>query len=147
VDLPRLVLITGAAARLTRLTTRDAITEGPRTKIHRLVLFSPEQRAALKSGKPVPPPRSQSAAKIRTKIHEGLSCDWCVGVWWTALVTAAHYVTGAATGRRRTGATLVEAACAALAGAHVLGWLSEHESPEPVVVHDDHRHGTENEEP
>jgi hypothetical protein len=112
VDLPRLVLITGAAARLTRLTTRDAITEGP-----------------------------------RTKIHEGLSCDWCVGVWWTALVTAAHYVTGAATGRRRTGATLVEAACAALAGAHVLGWLSEHESPEPVVVHDDHRHGTENEEP
>lgn len=53
VELSRLVLIGGAAARLTRLTTKDKITEPVRQWGHQRILFNREQRAAIAAGQPV----------------------------------------------------------------------------------------------
>lgn len=130
----RIGVIIGAAARLTRLTTRDAITARLRTRVHELVLFDRAQRAARAAGQPVPPPKNPAAAEFRTKVHEGLRCDWCVGVWWSGAITAAHWVVGSST-RLRRAAAVVDILSTTLAAAYALGWLVEHESPpEPVAT-------------
>jgi len=125
-----LVTVVGSAARLTRLSTRDKITEKLRTRVHERVLFNAAQRAARATGQPVPPPSRPWAAELRTWAYQGMTCDWCIGVWWCAATTAIHYRWG-----KRS---VVEGGLTALAAAYALGWLVEHESPEPAIVLNDH---------
>jgi hypothetical protein len=126
-----LALTTGAAARLARLTTRDKITEPVRARLHELVLFNPAQRRARAAGKPVPAPTSPRNAQFRVRVHQGLTCDWCVGVWWSAAISGLLHLWG----HRR----LVQAPIAALAAAYAVGLLVEHESQRPTCC-PDHDH-------
>jgi hypothetical protein len=120
-----LLLTTGAAARLTRLTTRDQITAPLRHRLEERVLFDPAQRAARAAGRAMPGPRSQREAQARVWLHTLLGCDWCAGFWWSALVATAGHRWGH-TGWWRLAATILTAS-------HALGWLAEHESqPEPA---------------
>ncbi len=82
------VLITiGAAARLTRLTTRDQITQPLRDRL----LYSTAQRAALRDGSPVPPPVHPRLTRVRVWLHQGVTCDWCAGFWVSVLVVGLAY--------------------------------------------------------
>jgi hypothetical protein len=128
----RLVLITGSASRLTRLTTRDTLTKPLRDAVRNRVLFSPEQRAALAAGTALPPARSQKDADRRRWLHTLLTCDWCAGFWWSALVVVAARTAG----RGGTRAALFEIPATILTASYLLGFLAEHEE-QP----DNHNHG------
>lgn len=105
----------GAAARLTRLVTRDMITAGLRDA----VLYTREQRAALNNGDPLPPPRSQRAANLRLWLHTLVTCDWCTGLWISTLVVLLAVTLGHH--------PVVLTLGAILAVAHAVGWLAGHE--------------------
>jgi hypothetical protein len=116
-----LVIITGAAARLTRLTTRDRIIAGLRAFVHQRVLFHPTQRAARAAGQPLPTPPRPRAAVFRTWIYALITCDWCVGVWWCAIVGVLAYLSG--------GSPWFTVPATILTAAYLLGWVVEHEQP------------------
>lgn len=126
VDGIRLVLMIGAAARLTRLTTRDKITETAREHVHRAVLFSAAQRRAEASGEPMPAPARVWEAKFRVWLHSLITCDWCVGFWWSAVVGLFA--------SRKGDRPIFQVPAAILTAAYALGLLVERESPIPPVV-------------
>lgn len=110
------VLITiGAAARLTRLATRDTITAGLRDR----VLYTREQRAAQRAGEPLPPPASDRAARVRLWLHNLVTCDWCAGLWISTLVVLLAVLVGPH--------PVVLTLGAALAVSYAVGWLAGHE--------------------
>lgn len=126
VDGIRLLLTIGAAARLTRLTTRDKITEPARKHVHRFVLFSAEQRRAESAGKAMPAPKRPWEARFRIWLHTLITCDWCVGFWWSAVLGLfAH---------RKGDRAVFQVPAGILTAAYALGLLVEHESPRPPVV-------------
>jgi hypothetical protein len=116
-----LVVVALAAARLTRLTITDTITAPARRVVLTRVLYSRPQRRALAAKANVPPPTRRWAAGIRQWLHSLLTCDWCVGVWWCAVVVLLGRVFGCSPWYRIP--VLI------LAAAYVLGWLAEHENP------------------
>jgi hypothetical protein len=120
-----LIRMVGAAARLTRLTTSDSITETARKRVLEFVRFNRAQRRALSAGHPVPPPTSPRAAAARNKVCELLTCPWCVGFWWCALVG----VVGVRFGRT----AWWQLGTSVLAASYALGWLAEHETPPDVA--------------
>ena len=75
----------GAAARLTRLVTRDTITQPLRD----WVLFNRAQRQARLRNEPIPAPTRPTAARARSWLHSLLTCDWCAGLWISAAVVTA----------------------------------------------------------
>lgn len=111
----RLVVTIGAAARLTRLVTRDTITEPLRDKI----LLNPAQRRAQAAGAAIPAPTNPRSARARAWLHTLVTCDWCTGMWVAALVGTASHVAG-----HRTVFTVP---ATILTTAHAVGWLAEHE--------------------
>lgn len=129
VELNRLVLIGGAAARLTRLTTKDTITEPVRQWGHQRILFNREQRAAIAAGQPVPPPARPNAAQARTWLHTLVNCEWCASVWWAAALS----VIERATLRRPFARAVFQLGATALTASYAVGWLAEHEQPAPPV--------------
>lgn len=124
-DGSELIRLAGAAARLTRLTTSDSITEPMRDRVLALIRFNRAQRRARAAGKPVPPPAHPRAAAARNKVCELLTCPWCIGFWWCAVVGVA----GARFGRT----TWWQLGTAVLAASYAIGWLAEHESPPDVA--------------
>jgi hypothetical protein len=66
-----IVIIAFAAFRATRLVTSDTITDGLRDRL--------ERWAWDFSG-----PKPQSRGAWRTWIVEGVTCQWCLGVWMSA---------------------------------------------------------------
>lgn len=120
-----LIRTVGAAARLTRLTTSDSITEPARKRVLEFVRFNRTQRRALAAGQPVPPPKHPRAAAARNKVCELLTCPWCIGFWWCAVIAGTGYQFGRTTWWR-LGADILTAS-------YVLGVLAEYESPPDVV--------------
>lgn len=117
----QLLLTTGASARLTRLVTRDTITAPLR---HRL-LYNPDQRAALAAGEMVPPPTCPIAARVRAKLYELATCDWCAGLWISPMVAAAAHLAGRRDQHKP--AVWFTVPAAALSASHGLGWLASRE--------------------
>lgn len=108
------VLITlGAAARLTRLVTRDTITH----PVRRAVLYNRAQRAALRREEPVPAPARPRAAQIRAWLYQLVTCDWCTSVWVAAAVTALAWACGPHPALVAIGSLL--------SISYVIGWLSD----------------------
>jgi len=122
------IVITGAAARLTRLTTRDKITTDARSWLHNLLLFNRAQRRARAAAEPMPPARSPRSARVRVWLHTLVICDWCVGFWWSAVVGAL--------GKMWVWQHVEWALIAMIVGtaAYLVGWLAEREQPGPSVV-------------
>lgn len=111
------MIIVGAAARLTRLLSRDVITQPLRDA----VLFNREQRRARKEGRPAPVPRWPDAARFRAWAHTLITCDWCAGFWVSAMTVAAYLASH--------GHPLFLVPAAVFAVSHAVGWMAEHESP------------------
>lgn len=88
----------GAVARVTRLITWDAITQPLRRAVLDALLFNRTQRAARRSGQPIPAPKRRHIAIIRVHAHRWarklLSCPWCVGLWVSAAAVAVLHVVG-----------------------------------------------------
>lgn len=110
------VLITiGAAARLTRLATRDTITQPLREKL----LYTPAQRAARTAGQPLPAPANPRSARLRLWAYELVTCDWCAGLWISTAAVALASLLGPTPWLVVPGA--------ALAASYAVGWLAAHE--------------------
>lgn len=141
----------GAAARITRLATDDAITEPARRWLLDHIRYDRRQRRALRQHQhavdhaihtgqtpPADPPELPPLANPRTAglrqwATKGLSCRWCTSVWVSTVVILAarrllaqpSYTGGSAIPWSRQDLTLVP--MAALATAYVTGWLADHE--------------------
>lgn len=114
-----LIVTVGAAARLTRIVTRDAITQPLRD----FVLFNRDQRRARRRNQALPGPRRPAAAKARAWAHTLITCDWCAGFWISALVAGAYAAW-------HTSHVYFYVALA-LTLSYLVGWLAERESPAP----------------
>lgn len=121
VNVIQLLLTTGAAARVTRLVTRDTITAPLR---HRL-LYNRDQRAALAAGEMVPPPSNPLAARARAKLYELATCDWCAGLWIATAIAALSAIATRRDQHKPAGWFTVPAG--ALTASHAVGWLASHE--------------------
>jgi hypothetical protein len=87
-----LLLVALASARLTRLTTRDTVTEPARKWVLLRLTFTAAQRRAVAEHRQLPPPPRPRIARARLWLVELLGCPWCVGVWWCfAVATAAWF--------------------------------------------------------
>ena len=105
----------GAAARITRLVTRDTITQPVRTA----VLYNRDQRAALRREEPVPPSPRPNVARARAWLYALVTCDWCSSVWVSAGVVATAWAVG-------PHPVLVFLATV-LSISYVVGWVAMHE--------------------
>lgn len=111
-----LVFTVGAAARLTRLTTRDTITE----PLRNAVLYNRGQRQARRNNEPLPPPTSPRRAHTRLWLHTLITCDWCAGMWIATACTLAAW--------QWHDTTWYLIAAGALTTAHAVGWLATREN-------------------
>lgn len=121
ITLVELIVLALATARLTRLTTRDNITEPLRTRAHEWVMFDSRQRRARAAGDELPPALSPVRTAVRMWVMKLIRCDWCVGFWWAAAVVVVFAIAGDAAG--------VQIAIGALAVAHLVGLVAEWETP------------------
>lgn len=112
----QLVLLIGSTARLTRLTTRDTITNPLRD----IVLFNRAQRRARKAGEPVPAPARPRAARVRAWLHTLITCDWCIGVWVSVIVVLVAWPFH--------GTPLFVLVATILTVAYAVGWITDHEA-------------------
>lgn len=112
-----LVLLIGASARLTRLTTTDTITAPIRDPILERVLRPRAQRRALDQGEALPPP-----TRLRSTLYTLLTCHWCVGFWIAAAVVLAATAWGHT--------LYFQVAAAILTVSYALGWLADNEAGE-----------------
>lgn len=68
-----------AAARLTRLLTRDAVTDGPRARLAQRHQHAPTDTDRARWGDTI----TDSGGPIPYLLH----CPWCTGIWVAAGVT------------------------------------------------------------
>jgi len=80
------IALSACVYRVTRFIIRDTLIEGVRDKFLRWLLPPPSFTFDMNVG--VMPEMPKAPAWWRTKLHELLTCPYCVGIWVSAVGTA-----------------------------------------------------------